>query len=260
MGCSVWGRWGGWLAAKLVAGRGWDDFWWITKEAPRWACLAASLKWLWGAGSLPDPPSPAPPSPHPPTPAKMLHTQHRPSHKFTRCPCSSSPTKRAILPSQTALFALCHPPHPTEMLHTKYGLSAYAASRLSPYDRHYAPSALLLRDVFLGLLRAVEGRLEPSAAAGGPGQPKSAKLALPEAEVGWWWCFRWRGWVVVGGGVGGWRVGALGWGVWGGGGAGMSACVCMHTCVCVCVCVCVPHSWGGRSVEERAPRSKRRAK
>lgn len=60
-----------------------------------------------------------------------------------------------------------------------------------PYDRDFAPSAILLRDVFLALLRGVEGRLAaPPAEGGSLAQPRAAKLALPDTEVrgGTWWC------------------------------------------------------------------------
>ena len=86
----------------------------------------------------------------------------------------------------------CNPPHcttprlitfsrpscPSEILCSKYGLSPSAVAHLSPLDRDFAPSGVLLRDVFCALLRVASGR-----AVAVDEQPTVASLASDESEV-----------------------------------------------------------------------------
>ena len=97
----------------------------------------------------------------------------------------ASRVQQERLPSLTALPSPTRLPHPAELLQSKYGISAHAAARLVPYDRDYAPSSLLLRDLFCALLRGAEGRLAgPGEGGGRPVPPRAGKLAQPAEEVG----------------------------------------------------------------------------
>jgi hypothetical protein len=71
-----------------------------------------------------------------------------------------------------------------ELLMRRYGLSDEAVRRLVPLDRDYAPSAVLLRDLFCSLLRLAAVRGAPGApATAGPGRPSAAAIAAASAAA-----------------------------------------------------------------------------